>query len=176
MYWCRSLWEPELWGPRLGGDPVPVVSAVGAECLFQASQVPFKTICSTLGYEILFILKSPCVCDTHAKDCCYACIRNGRRAKSQYKQYTALAGPGVSRHSSSFPKSNTYSVVMCDSHTCAQTPETQSYISVSSHTAECTEWEWLCGEAVMWLTDWLDGVHWSSDGKGRTREMAEMHK
>lgn len=85
MHWCRSLWEPELWGPRLGGDPVPVVSAVGAECLFQGSQLPVKTICSTLGYEVLFLLMSPCVCDTRAKDCCYACIRNDRRA--------ALAGP-----------------------------------------------------------------------------------
>lgn len=32
---------------------MPVVSAVGAECLFQGSQLPVKTICSTLGYKIL---------------------------------------------------------------------------------------------------------------------------
>ena len=29
---------------------MPVVSAVGAECLFQVSQAPVQKICWTLGY------------------------------------------------------------------------------------------------------------------------------
>lgn len=88
---------------------------------------------------------TPVQAQTHS-NCSYACIRNDRRVDG-VQAVLCVSCPHVQQTMLIWPlKSNTNGEV--------KLPEHRVHITVSSNTAECEEWEWVCGNAETRPVRW----------------------